>query len=123
MLKSCLRAMSIHGKFWVISMGSSKSGRQLPENEYKKIGKNIWIHKTAQMAPTTAMGGPMIIGPKVQIRNGAFLRGSVILGQHVVIGNSCEIKNSIIFDEAQVPHFNYVAIPSWVIRPIWEPVQ
>ena len=60
------------------------------------------------MAPTTAMGGPMIIGPKVQIRNGAFLRGSVILGQHVVIGNSCEIKNSIIFDEAQVPHFNYV---------------
>ena len=60
------------------------------------------------MAPTTAMGGPMIIGPKVQIRNGAFLRGGVILGQHVVIGNSCEIKNSIIFDEAQVPHFNYV---------------
>ena len=83
-------------------------GASLPENEYKKIGKNIWIHKTAQMAPTTAMGGPMIIGPKVQIRNGAFLRGSVILGQHVVIGNSCEIKNSIIFDEAQVPHFNYV---------------
>ena len=83
-------------------------GASLPENEYKKIGKNIWIHKTAQMAPTTAMGGPMIIGPKVQIRNGAFLRGGVILGQHVVIGNSCEIKNSIIFDEAQVPHFNYV---------------
>lgn len=83
-------------------------GAMLPENEYKKIGKNIWIHKTAQIAPTIAMGGPMIIGPRVQVRQGAFLRGRIIIGEHVVIGNSCEIKNSIIFDEAQVPHFNYV---------------
>lgn len=83
-------------------------GPILPENEYKKIGKNIWIHKTAQIAPTIAMGGPMIIGPRVQVRQGAFLRGRIIIGEHVVIGNSCEIKNSIIFDEAQVPHFNYV---------------
>lgn len=83
-------------------------GAMLPENEYKKIGKNIWIHKTAQIAPTIAMGGPMIIGPRAQVRQGAFLRGRIIIGEHVVIGNSCEIKNSIIFDEAQVPHFNYV---------------
>lgn len=83
-------------------------GATLSEEEYKKIGKNIWIHKTAQMAPTIAMGGPMIIGARAQVRQGAFLRGSIIIGEHVVIGNSCEIKNSIIFDEAQVPHFNYV---------------
>lgn len=85
-----------------------EAGAGLPQNEYKKIGPNIWIHRTAQMAPTIAMAGPMIIGPKAQVRQGAFLRGSVIIGEHAVVGNSCEIKNSILFDEVQVPHFNYV---------------
>lgn len=91
-----------------ISAFIEKIGPSLPEEEYKKIGNNIWIHKSAHMAPTVAMGGPMIVGPRAQVRQGAFLRGSVILGEHVVIGNSCEIKNSVIFDEVQVPHFNYV---------------
>lgn len=83
-------------------------GPLLPESEYKKIGKNIWIHKTAKVAPTIAMGGPMIICPKAEIRQSAFLRGGVIIGEGAVIGNSCELKNAIIFDGAQVPHFNYV---------------
>lgn len=83
-------------------------GPVLPENEYRKIGKNIWIHKTAKVAPTIAMGGPMIICARADVRQSAFLRGRVIIGEHAVIGNSCEIKNTVIFDEAQVPHFNYV---------------
>ena len=83
-------------------------GPILPETEYKKVGKNIWIHRSAKIAPTIAMGGPMIICAKAEVRQSAFLRGRVIIGEGAVIGNSCEIKNSIIFDEAQVPHFNYV---------------
>ena len=83
-------------------------GPILPEEEYKKIGKNIWIHKTARVAPTIAMGGPLLICARADVRQGAFLRGRVIVGERAVVGNSCEVKNSIIFDEAQIPHFNYV---------------
>lgn len=83
-------------------------GSMLPESEYKKVGKNIWLHRSAKIAPTIAMGGPMIICAKAEIRQSAFLRGRVIIGEGAVIGNSCEVKNSIIFDHAQVPHFNYV---------------
>lgn len=83
-------------------------GAVLPENEYKKVGKNIWIHRSAKIAPTIAMAGPMIICAKAEVRQSAFLRGRVIIGEYAVIGNSCEVKNSIIFDGAQIPHFNYV---------------
>lgn len=83
-------------------------GSILPDSEYKRVGKNIWIHNTARVAPTIAMGGPLIVCAKADVRQSAFLRGCVIVGEGAVIGNSCEIKNSIIFDKAQVPHFNYV---------------
>lgn len=83
-------------------------GSLLPESEYNKIGKNIWVHKSAKVAPTIMMAGPMIVGPGANIRHGAFLRGNVIIGERAVVGNSCEVKNAIIFDEVQVPHFNYV---------------
>ena len=74
-------------------------GPLLPENEYRKIGKDIWIHKTAKIAPTIMMTGPMIICAGANVRHNAFLRGNVIIGEKAVVGNSCEV---------QVPHFNYV---------------
>jgi len=52
--------------------------------------------------------GPAWIGEGCEIRNGCYIRENVIVGSGCVLGNSCEFKNSIIFDEAQVPHFNYV---------------
>jgi NDP-sugar pyrophosphorylase family protein len=83
-------------------------GPLLPENEYRKIGKDIWIHKTAKVAPTIMMTGPMIICAGANVRHNAFLRGNVIIGEKAVVGNSCELKNALLFDEVQVPHFNYV---------------
>lgn len=83
-------------------------GPLLPEGEYKKVGEDIWIHKTAKVAPTIMMAGPMIVCAGARIRHAAFLRGNVIIGENAVIGNSCELKNALIFDEVQVPHFNYV---------------
>lgn len=83
-------------------------GPLLPESEYTRVGNNIWMHKSAKIAPTIMMGGPMIICAGAQIRQGAFLRGRVIIGENAVIGNSCELKNAVVFDEAQIPHFNYV---------------
>ena len=38
----------------------------------------------------------------------AYFREHVIVGDGCVVGNSCELKNVLMFDNCQVPHFNYV---------------
>ena len=82
-------------------------GKTLDDN-YIKQGDNIWIHKTAKIDKTAHIDGPCIIDEYAEIRPSAFIRGSAIIGKNCVFGNSCEIKNSIIFDNCQIPHFNYV---------------
>ena len=69
---------------------------------------NVWISKSAKIHKNAEICGPAIIGPNTELRIGAYIRGNVIIGENCVIGNSCEIKNSIIFNNAQVPHFNYI---------------
>jgi len=66
------------------------------------IGKNVKIAKTATIMP------PTIICNNVEIRPGAYIRGSVIVGEECVVGNSSELKNAILMRHAQVPHYNYV---------------
>ena len=83
-------------------------GATLPDTEFLKIGKNIWVHRSVKIMPTVALAGPMIIGKGASIRSCAFFRGNVIIGEGAVAGNSCEFKNAILFNEAQVPHFSYV---------------
>lgn len=83
-------------------------GEVLPENEYKKIGHNIWIHNSIKLPPTACIAGPLIICEGASIRHCAFFRGNVIVGKKAVVGNSTELKNVILFDEVQVPHYNYV---------------
>lgn len=76
--------------------------------EYDEKGENIFIHKDAKIAETAFIKGPVVIGKNTEIRHGAFIRGNVIIGDNCVIGNSTELKNSIIFNNVQCPHFNYV---------------
>ena len=83
-------------------------GNKLDLNEYKKIKENVWVHKTAKIYPSAYIDGPTIICEGAEIRHSAFIRGSAVIGKNAVVGNSCEIKNSILFDFAQVPHFNYI---------------
>lgn len=83
-------------------------GSKLPKDEYEQKGENIWIAKSAKIAPTAYIQGPLIVCPNAEIRHCAFIRGSAIVGSGSVIGNSTELKNCIIFDNAQVPHYNYV---------------
>ncbi len=66
------------------------------------------MHKTAHVAPTASITGPCIIGPDTEVRHCAFIRGSALVGAHCVVGNSTELKNVILFDNVQVPHYNYV---------------
>lgn len=80
----------------------------LDKNEYKEAQENVWVHKSATIDDNVKIVGPAIIGPEAVIKHCAYIRENVIIGKACVIGNSCEIKNAIIFDETQVPHFNYV---------------
>ena len=76
--------------------------------DYTEIAPQVWVHKTAKIAPTASIGAPTIIGPNTEVRHCAFIRGSALVGDTCVVGNSVELKNVIIFDNVQVPHFNYV---------------
>lgn len=75
---------------------------------YREVQPEVWVHETATIAPTAYLGAPCIIGPRTQVRHCAFIRGAALIGSDCVVGNSVEIKNAILFDRAQVPHFNYV---------------
>lgn len=85
-----------------------KLGETLPKSEYANPHEGIWIHKTAKVAPTAGVIAPVIIGPCAEIRHCAFIRGKVLIGANAVVGNSSELKNTILFDQVQVPHYNYV---------------
>lgn len=83
-------------------------GDTLSSEEYEKRGEDIWIAKTATIAPTAYIKGPAIIGKNAEIRHCAFIRGKAIVGEGAVVGNSTELKNVILFNKVQVPHYNYV---------------
>ena len=83
-------------------------GKTLPEDEYAHPSEDVWISKTAKVFPTAYIGGPCIIDHEAEIRHCAFIRGSAIVGKKAVVGNSTEVKNAILFDNVQVPHYNYV---------------
>lgn len=83
-------------------------GNKLDTNEYEKIGENIWAAKSAKIAKSAYINGPVIIDKDAEIRHCAFIRGKAIIGKGAVVGNSTELKNVILFDKVQVPHYNYV---------------
>ena len=75
---------------------------------YTEVSPQVWVHRTATVAPTAFLGAPCIIGAHTEVRHCAFIRGSALVGENCVVGNSVELKNVILFDGVQVPHFNYV---------------
>ena len=77
-------------------------------DDYTQVAPDVWVHKTATVAPTAYLGGPCIIGAGTEVRHCAFIRGSALVGENCVVGNSVELKNVILFDNVQVPHYNYV---------------
>ena len=90
-------------KDFIIELGNS-----LDPEEYEKRGENIWIHKSATVIDSAYIAGPCIIGKDTEVRQCAFIRGSALVGDNCVVGNSTELKNVIIFNNVQVPHYNYV---------------
>ena len=83
-------------------------GKSLSPDEYDNPAENVWIAKSATVAPTASITGPCIIGPETEVRHCAFIRGKALVGANAVVGNSVELKNVILFDNVQTPHYNYV---------------
>lgn len=83
-------------------------GNTLDLSKFDKIGNDIWVSKTAEVAPTACLNGPLIIDEVAQIRHCAFIRGCAIVGKNATVGNSTELKCVVLFDGVQVPHYNYV---------------
>ena len=77
-------------------------------DDYTEVSPAVWVHNTAKVAPTAYLGSPCIIGANTEVRHCAFIRGSALVGENCVVGNSVELKNVILFDNVQVPHYNYV---------------
>ncbi len=83
-------------------------GKTLPEGIFEERGENIWVAKSASIFPSAYINGPAIIDEGAEIRQCAFIRGSAIVGKNAVVGNSTELKNVVLFNNVQVPHYNYV---------------
>ena len=88
-------------KDFILALGPTLEG-------YDEVFPQVWVHKTAAVAPTAYLGAPCIIGPETEVRHCAFIRGSALVGANCVVGNSVELKNVILFDNVQTPHYNYV---------------
>lgn len=83
-------------------------GPTLPKDQFEEIKEHVWVAKSAVVAPTASITGPCIIDEEAEVRHCAFIRGNAIVGKHSVVGNSTELKNVILFNNVQVPHYNYV---------------
>ena len=89
-------------KDFIVQLGSTLG------DEYQEVSPQVWVHRTATVAPTAYLGAPCIIGAGTEVRHCAFIRGSALVGENCVVGNSVELKNVILFDNVQPPHYNYV---------------
>ena len=83
-------------------------GESLSKDIFEEKGEHIWIAKSAKVAPTACLNGPLIVDEEAEIRHCAFVRGNAIVGKGAVVGNSTELKNVVLFNKVQVPHYNYV---------------
>ena len=113
-LSHTLAAPLLEGKTWPWEVLDGlqefilQLGPTLPKDRFRHVAPDIWIAKDATVAPTASFHGPLIIDEGAEVRHCAFLRGSAIVGKGAVVGNSTELKNSLLFDQVQVPHYNYV---------------
>lgn len=83
-------------------------GENLDKDKFEEVSPQVWIAKSAKVAPTAFIAAPCIIDEDTEVRHCAFIRGGVIVGKNCVVGNSTEMKNAVVFDNVQIPHFNYV---------------
>ena len=92
-----------HIEEFILELGKSQN-----KDEYEQLGENVWIHKSAKVYKSAYIGENCIICEGAEVRHCAFIRKNAIIGKNAVVGNSTELKNVILFNNVQVPHYNYV---------------
>ena len=85
-----------------------KLGESLSPDEFNHPSCDVWIAKDAVVFPSAFIGHCVIIDHGAKVTQCSYIRENVIVGKRCTVGNSCELKNAVLFDEAEVPHFNYV---------------
>lgn len=90
-------------KDYIITLGNN-----LDKDNYTEIEDHIWVGSNVEIDKLSTIIAPCIIDDNTIIRPGAYIRGNAIIGKNCAIGNSTEIKNAIIFDNCQLPHYNYI---------------
>lgn len=83
-------------------------GEKLSKEKFTQVSEHVWVANSAKVAKSADITGPAIIDEEAEVRHCAFIRGNVIVGKKAVVGNSTELKNVILFNQVQVPHYNYV---------------
>ena len=83
-------------------------GATLSEEEYERVDQDVWIARSAKVFPSAYIHGPVLVGKGAEVRHCAFIRGNALIGEGAVVGNSTELKNVVLFNQVQVPHYNYV---------------
>jgi NDP-sugar pyrophosphorylase family protein len=76
--------------------------------DFARIGPEIAAHRTATVASSAELAGPVILGPGCRVGPGTVLRGGVWADQDVTIGPHSEIKASLVFAGSAAAHRNYV---------------
>ena len=83
-------------------------GEGLPRERFDQVIPGVWVAKSAYVSENSRLMPPCVVDEGAEVRHNAFLRGGVLVGKRAVVGNAVELKNALLFDEVQVPHFNYV---------------
>ena len=88
---------------------------EIKENEiYGKIEENVFIGERVKIGRDSVIKcgsyieGDVVIGENCVIGPNCYIRGSTSIGDSCHIGANTEIKNSIIFENSNIPHHNYV---------------
>ncbi len=84
------------------------------EHKKEKIDKNnkvsgkVIIEKGAVIKSGTCLEGPIYIGKDSQIGPNSYIKGPTTIGLGCRIGQAVEIKRSIIGDNTNIAHLNYI---------------
>ncbi|MCK5636634.1 MAG: NTP transferase domain-containing protein [Thermoplasmatales archaeon] len=72
------------------------------------IKGNVIVGENTTIMPGAYVEGPAVIGENCKIGPNCYIRPYTSIGKGCHIGNACEVKNSIIMNNSNVPHQNYI---------------
>jgi bifunctional UDP-N-acetylglucosamine pyrophosphorylase/glucosamine-1-phosphate N-acetyltransferase len=69
---------------------------------------NVVVGKNTKILSGSYIEGPVVIGRECKIGPNCYIRPYTSIGDNCHVGNACEVKNSIIMNNSNIPHQNYL---------------